>query len=125
MTATLTKQFTMPNLLLRLEGLVVLGAAIAVYANGGHSWWLFGGLLLAPDLAALPYLVSQRWGAIAYNAVHTYVGPMLLLLLASSTGSTLSLQLALIWFAHIGMDRMVGYGLKYVEGFKQTHLGRV
>jgi hypothetical protein len=33
--------------------------------------------------------------------------------------------MALIWLAHIGMDRMLGYGLKYSGGFKDTHLGRL
>jgi hypothetical protein len=32
---------------------------------------------------------------------------------------------ALIWFAHISMDRTVGYGLKYPTSFKDTHLERV
>lgn len=125
MAASFSKQFTMPNILLRLEGLVVFGVGVALYANGGYSWWLFAALLLAPDLAMIPYAISQRWGAIAYNAVHTYVGPLLLVAFALLTGYSLGIQLALIWFAHIGMDRVVGYGLKYTEGFKETHLGRV
>lgn len=125
MTATLSKRFSMPNILLRLEGLMILAAAVAIYANGGYSWWLFAALLLVPDLSALPYLINKRWGAISYNLIHTYVGPLLLALFALSTNSDFVLQLVMIWFAHIGMDRVVGYGLKYTEGFKQTHLGRV
>jgi hypothetical protein len=40
-------------------------------------------------------------------------------------GSSLALVVALVWFAHIGMDRLVGYGLKYPTESKDTHLGRV
>ena len=125
MTATLSKQLSMPNILLRLEGLIVLGAAIALYANGTYRWWVFAALLLAPDLSALPYLISNRWGAISYNLIHTYVGPLLLALYALNANNGTALQLAIIWFAHIGMDRVVGYGLKYMESFKQTHIERV
>ena len=35
------------------------------------------------------------------------------------------LWVALIWTAHIGFDRMLGYGLKDVSGFKKTHLQRI
>ena len=33
--------------------------------------------------------------------------------------------IGLVWLAHIGFDRVLGYGLKYPEGFKETHLQRV
>ncbi|MCS4316879.1 hypothetical protein M2407_001178 [Serratia sp. BIGb0234] len=33
------------------------------------------------------------------------------------------LMAALIWGAHIGFDRALGYGLKYASGFADTHLG--
>ena len=32
------------------------------------------------------------------------------------------LPLSLIWIAHLGFDRMLGYGLKYPTRFKGTHL---
>ena len=60
-----------------------------------------------------------------YNLVHAYVLPLALLGYGLWSPSTLALSLPLIWLAHIGMDRMVGYGLKYATAFKDTHLGRV
>ena len=39
--------------------------------------------------------------------------------------SPLVLSIAMIWLAHIGFDRALGYGLKYVSGFGFTHLGRI
>ena len=39
--------------------------------------------------------------------------------------SPLVLSLAMIWLAHIGIDRALGYGLKYQTGFAFTHLGRI
>jgi len=34
------------------------------------------------------------------------------------------LGLAAVWAAHIGFDRMLGYGLKDTTVFGDTHLGR-
>jgi hypothetical protein len=63
--------------------------------------------------------------AAAYNAVHTYVGPVALLAVGVLAGESVPTQIALIWLAHIGIDRTLGYGLKYPSGFKHTHLERV
>ena len=114
-----------PRVLLRLEGAAVLALAVAGYRASGGNWWLFALLLLAPDLAALGYLAGNRVGAATYNLAHTYALPLALLAYGLWGPSTLALSLALIWLAHIGMDRMVGYGFKYATGFKDTHLGRV
>lgn len=115
----------LPRLLLRLEGLTVFSAAIALYIHQGYSGWLFAGLLLAPDLSALGYLINKRIGALSYNIAHTYVTAALIGLLALLTESHSVLAIAIIAFAHIGMDRAVGYGLKYANSFKETHMGRV
>jgi hypothetical protein len=68
-------------------------------------------------------------GAVAYNAVHSYAGPLLLAVaaLGADAGGTtaVTLAVALTWGAHIGFDRMLGYGLKYGTGFGETHLGQV
>jgi hypothetical protein len=113
---------TLPAWLLRLEGLTALISAVAVYAHLRGDGWLFALLLLAPDLAALGYLVNPRVGAWAYNAAHTYAAPAALLAFGVGSGTLLAAQIALIWFAHIGMDRTVGYGLKFSDSAKHTHL---
>lgn len=114
-----------PSALLRVEGATVLaGSALLYWLNGG-SWWLFALLLLAPDASMLGYLGGPRIGAVIYNAFHSYPLPALLAAFGLLGGSPLAVSLALVWFAHIGMDRMVGYGLKYPTDFKDTHLGRV
>lgn len=111
--------------LLRLEGLAVFGVALAAYAQLGQGWSFFAALFLLPDLALLAYLAGPRAGAIAYNATHAYLGALGLLAAASYPGfdSPVALGVALIWLAHIGMDRALGYGLKYAGGFRHTHLG--
>jgi hypothetical protein len=110
--------------LLRLEGAVLLSAAIIAYALSGQSWWVFGVLFLAPDLSMLGYLANPRIGAIAYNAVHTTIAPAALATIGYPLGSALMFGLALILLAHIGFDRALGFGLKYPSAFGETHLGR-
>ena len=109
--------------LLRLEGLAVLSVASVTYANFGDGWGLFAALFLLPDLAFVGYLAGPRAGALAYNATHSYVGPLGLLAAGVLGTMPLLLAVALIWLAHIGFDRALGYGLKYAGGFRQTHLG--
>lgn len=112
-------------LLLRLEGLAVAAVSAALYAHTGANWWLFAALWLAPDLSMLGYLVSPCWGARCYNGVHTYVLPAVLGLSAFMLHANGLLPVALIWANHIGVDRLLGYGLKYRDGFGFTHLGRL
>ena len=111
--------------LLRAEGLAVLAASLALYFEAGYGWVLLVVLALAPDLSIAGYLGGPRVGAIAYDAVHTYVLPVALAAAGVLAGSNLAVQLALIWLVHIGADRTIGYGLKYRTDFKDTHLQRV
>ena len=113
------------RLLLRLEGLAIGAGAVVLYADGDHSWWLFALLILAPDLSFLGYLAGSRLGAAAYNLLHNLVLPVALGTAAVLADSEASLAVALIWLAHIGVDRLIGYGLKYPTAFKDTHLQRV
>jgi hypothetical protein len=110
--------------LLRVEALGVLVVAVAVYARGEYGWGRFAALLLVPDVSLLAYLGGARVGAYGYNAAHSYLGP-LALLGVSVVGVPAALPYALIWLAHVGMDRALGYGLKYTTGFRDTHLGRI
>jgi hypothetical protein len=81
--------------------------------------------LLTPDLTFVVYALNKNVGSVAYNLAHFYGFPVLLAVANVLAGSTLGLQVALIWFAHISMDRTVGYGFKYLGVFKETHLQRV
>ena len=114
-----------PAAMLRVEGATMLAGSVLLYWTGGGSWWLFALLLLAPDLSMLGYLAGPRVGAVAYNVFHSYPLPAALGLVGLFVGVPLAVSVALVWFAHIGMDRLMGYGLKYPTGFKDTHLQRI
>jgi hypothetical protein len=110
---------------LRAEGAAVFAAALVGHSIVGGSWLLFAVLFFVPDLAMLGYLVGPRFGAVAYNLAHTYVGPVALAGAGGLLGVPLLPALALIWAGHIGFDRMLGYGLKLPTDFRDTHLGRI
>jgi hypothetical protein len=111
---------------LRLEGLALFGMSILLYARSGATWSQFAWLFLLPDLSFAGYLLGARAGAVAYNTLHSELGP-LLLAAAALTGIAphAALPIALIWAAHVGLDRALGYGLKYADAFTHTHLGLI
>jgi hypothetical protein len=111
--------------LLRLEGLTLFVGMTLLYAIWEGSWWVYAILFLAPDISFAAYLAGPRPGAIIYNAAHSYMAPVALMTTGFATSSPLVLSLAMIWLAHIGIDRALGYGLKYSRGFGFTHLGRI
>jgi hypothetical protein len=111
------------RLWLRLEGVAAFALALLIFARGDPSWRLFALLILAPDLSFFGYLAGPRVGALVYNAAHSYAGPLLLAAALLATGY--SIAVPLVWCAHIGFDRMLGYGLKYPTAFTDTHLGRI
>ena len=113
------------RLLLRIEGLALLAGAVALYSVSGGSWLLFEALLLVPDLTFAGYLAGPRLGAACYNAAHTTLPPIALGVAGVFLASQTAVAIALIWLAHIGIDRALGYGLKYDAGFAFTHLGRI
>ena len=115
----------MPALLLKAESLAILIGAIAFYARFEGNWLLFIVLLFAPDLSMLGYLAGPTVGRATYNAAHTYAVPVLLAVVGVLTESDGATEIGLVWTAHIGIDRALGYGLKYRTGFKDTHLQRV
>jgi hypothetical protein len=118
-------RFLRPAALLRVEGVALLVLSVLLYRVNGGGWLMFGVLLLAPDLSMLGYLAGPQVGAAIYNTFHTYAMPAVVGALGMIFASPLTVAVALIWFAHIGMDRTVGYGLKYPTSFKDTHLERV
>lgn len=114
-----------PKLLLRLEGAALMAAALFYYGQAGGDWGRFALLFLVPDLSLFAYLAGPWLGAIAYNLAHTTIGPFAYGALGAATGQPLLLQIAAIHLAHIGFDRLLGFGLKYGVSFSATHLGSI
>lgn len=120
-----TTPISQSRVLLHLEGLSILIAIIVLYAHISGDWLLFGLLLFVPDLGMLGYLVNKSVGSIVYNIVHLTTVPALLLGVGLVIDDQTVFAVALIWLAHIWLDRTVGYGFKYATDFKDTHMHRV
>jgi hypothetical protein len=100
-------------------------AGTILYAQGGGDWLLFLPALLLPDVGLLGYLRGPRFGAFTYDLVHNWAVGLAVLGAGIALGSTPVWLAGAILIAHVGMDRAVGYGLKYSAGAKVTHLQRV
>jgi hypothetical protein len=109
----------------RLEALSMLVATLYFYHEVHGNWIVFVILWFAFDLSMLGYVLGPKVGAYAYNLGHSFMLPSLLLVLGTATHSRSLVQVVLIWFAHITLDRLLGYGLKETEGFTHTHLGLI
>lgn len=115
----------MNRILLKLEGLLIGVLSIWAYSVISGDWRMFALLILIPDLSMLGYLAGKDIGAKTYNIIHSYLLPVGLGVVGFINGDNLLLSLAFIWTAHIGIDRVLGYGLKYAEGFKVTHFEKI
>ena len=112
-----------PRRWLRLEGLTLLFGSLVAYSTTRQPLWLVPLTLLLPDLVMVGYLAGTRFGASMYNLAHTTSLPAALIGLGWWQHQRLAVALGLVWLAHIGMDRLMGYGLKYGDDAQHTHLG--
>ena len=108
--------------ILRLESLVLFAVALYAYYIFNGDWIIFGLTLFAFDISMIGYLKSNKLGAITYNLGHSYALAGLLVLTGYANNNRAITLFALIWLAHISLDRTLGYGLK-LQDFHHTHLG--
>ncbi|MEJ7646127.1 MAG: DUF4260 domain-containing protein [Chryseolinea sp.] len=109
--------------LLRLEEATKFAITIYLSMQLGYGPLIYFAFLLVPDVSMVGYLINSRTGAYIYNVVHHQS----VALIVSLTGYILNQPhvtfAGLILLGHSSMDRMLGYGLKYNDDFKNTHLG--
>lgn len=111
--------------LLRFEALAVSLAGLLVWAGLDGGWVRFALLFLVPDISMAGYIWGPRTGAALYNAAHNYALPMLICVAGGMLDHRGLLLTGALWMTHIGVDRALGYGLKYASGFRDTHLGQL
>ncbi|MEO8470377.1 MAG: DUF4260 domain-containing protein [Chloroflexota bacterium] len=110
---------------LRAEGIAALIGGLWAWIALGAAWPLFLVLLLVPDISMVGYLKGTHAGAISYNFVHNWATGGLVLGLGAALVAPALVFAGIILIAHVGMDRLFGYGLKYPSSFQDTHLGRI
>jgi hypothetical protein len=109
--------------ILKLEELAQFLFGIFLFSQLDDSWWWFPTLLLLPDISMLGYLFNTKIGAVCYNIAHHKAIAIGLLLLGYALGDEVVSLAGVILFSHASMDRIFGFGLKYFDHFKHTHLG--
>ena len=110
------------NNILKLEELGQFILSIILFNQLDFSWWVFPTLILLPDLSMIGYLKNPKIGAWIYNFFHHKLFAIIIYILGIYFSSSLLTLAGLILFAHSAMDRIFGYGLKYSDNFKNTHL---
>ncbi len=111
------------NTLLKLEMIILIVLAVWLFSLMGFAWWWFAVLFLVPDVGMIGYVASPKVGAWTYNLTH-HLGLATLIIIAGSELAIPWVELAgIIMLGHSAFDRVLGYGLKYPDAFKHTHLG--
>jgi len=111
------------NNLLKLEELGQFLLSLILFNQLDYSWWVFPACILLPDLSMIGYLVNPKIGAWFYNFSHHKLVAISILVLGYGLNNSLLILAGVILFGHSAMDRIFGYGLKFNDNFKNTHLG--
>ncbi|MCW3127115.1 MAG: hypothetical protein JWO03_2773 [Bacteroidetes bacterium] len=115
------------NKIIKLEELAQFIAVVVAlyYLPVQFSWWAWIGIFLLPDLGMLGYLVNTSTGAVTYNLLHHKLIALAVLGVGWYLGLPYMTMAGLVLYGHSSMDRMLGYGLKYFDAFKHTHIGMI
>lgn len=109
--------------LLKLEELGLFLLSIVLFNQLDYAWWIFPTCILLPDLSMIGYLVNPKIGSYLYNFFHHKLVAVAILILGIWLNNPLLNLSGVILFGHSAMDRIFGYGLKFKDNFKNTHLG--
>lgn len=115
----------MVKIWIHLEGLILFIFMLYFYFVNDFNWWVFLIFLFTPDISMLAYLINNSIGAVVYNIFHSYTISIPVLIFGLFMENNMLMVSGIIWCAHIGLDRLCGYGLKYKSDFKHTHLQKL
>lgn len=111
--------------IIRLEGLAIFILSVVLYHYFAGNWFMFALLLFIPDISMIGYFKDKRLGALTYNLAHNYIAPILVLFTGAFLANIFIINCGFILLAHVAMDRMLGFGLKYPSSFKDTHIQKI
>jgi len=109
--------------LLKLEELLLFGLSLFLFSGLDYGWGWYALLFLTPDLSMLGYLIDPRIGSWSYNLIHHKGLAVALYVLGYLLSVPWLMFAGTLLFGHSSLDRVFGYGLKYPDAFKNTHLG--
>ena len=108
---------------LKLEEFAIFCLSIFLFNQIEFAWWYFPLFLLLPDIGMIGYLINTKIGALSYNLLHHKGIALVILVLGYYNSNEWIVFAGIILFGHASMDRIFGYGLKFDDNFKHTHLG--
>lgn len=108
---------------LKIEELAQFILGIVLFSLLDYAWWWFLVLILTPDIGAIGYLINAKIGAFTYNLFHNKAIAITLGICGFYLDISVLILIGVILFSHAALDRIFGYGLKYPDSFKNTHVG--
>ncbi|MEN9692957.1 MAG: hypothetical protein RLZZ330_601 [Actinomycetota bacterium] len=111
--------------ILRLEGFVLLLAATTSFVKTGQPLWWAAVIILLPDFLLTKRVKESKIGGRIYDITHTYPLPSFVMFIAVISDYEFVMPLTaitLLWFSHIGFDRLIGRGEKYDGAFVDKQL---
>lgn len=111
------------NILLKLEQIGITLLGVYLFSMTGYSWWLFLLLFFAPDIGMAGYLINPKIGAVLYNLFHHQGLAAVVIIIGFILADPVVIGAGAILLSHTAFDRILGFGLKYSDSFKHTHLG--
>lgn len=115
----------MPRRILQIESAIFFLISLYLFSLREQSWLIFILLLLTPDISMIGYIKDKKIGSIIYNLVHNYILAIALVILGNISPYDWMVTLGIILFAHVSLDRLFGFGLKYTSDFKDTHIQKI
>jgi hypothetical protein len=114
------------KLVLKLEEFAMFTGCIVLLYLSDAEWWWYLLLMIGPDISMLGYLAGNKIGAWSYNLFHHKAIAVIIFILGVwILNINWIMLIGIVLFGHSSMDRFFGYGLKYENGFKFTHLGEI
>jgi hypothetical protein len=113
------------NQVIRIENGLAFAISFFIYMQLDFPIWVFFVFLLVPDITMIGYVINKKIGAVVYNFGHSFILPLLLVVCYLYFSKDYLLIISIIWLAHIFMDRLLGFGLKYNDSFNKTHIQRI
>jgi hypothetical protein len=110
------------KLLQSAEQLALFLASLYLFSLSGFAWWVYLLLWITPDVGMVGYLLNPKIGSLTYNFTHWQLGAWVLILPGLIWQLPWLLLVGTIVLGHSSLDRVLGYGLKYPDNFKHTHL---
>lgn len=111
--------------ILKLEeaAMATIGIYLLTIYNLHLSFWVWIILFFTPDIGMLGYLINSGIGAFTYNLFHHKGIAIALAVTGYYFSNDVLTAIGILLFAHASFDRIMGYGLKFEDSFKNTHLG--